>query len=152
MGSTPAPGQPPFYPGLRLPERLVLAAWQALHVNDFSRYDYNVRLGPGADPGAGYADEIRTMAVQNSQKKIDVVAYGPAGVTLVEVKERATPGSIGQLVTYAHLWEAENPTTPTPLLTIIAARVSPGVIEAARRVGITVDVVVTDFSSVTGSV
>jgi hypothetical protein len=137
---------------LRLPERLVLAAWQALHAHEFSRFDYNVHLGQGHDPGPAYSAEIRAMAVANLQKKIDVVAYGQTGVTLIEVKERAVPGAIGQLITYVHLWELEHTHTPTPLMKIIAARVSPGVIEAAQRVGIAVEIVPTDFSSVTGHV
>jgi hypothetical protein len=145
-------GEPPFYPGLRLPERIVLAAWQRIHASDYSRYEYNVRLGQGHDPGPSFTPEIRKMAVMNAQKKIDVVAYDPLGATLVEVKERATPGAIGQLITYSHLWEAENAGAPPPLLRIIAARVSPGVIEAAQRVGIVVEIVAADFSIVRGRV
>jgi hypothetical protein len=148
----PPPDQTPLYPGLRLPERLVLAAWQRIHWKDFTSFEYNVRLGRGHDPGPNYSPAIRQMAVQNAQKKIDVVAQGPNRATLIEVKERAVPGAIGQLLTYSHLWELEHPGAPTPLLKIIASRVSPGVIEAAQRVGIFVEIVTVDFSGVTGAV
>jgi hypothetical protein len=135
-----------------MPERIVLAAWLAKHAAEFSSFKYNVPLGPGADPGATYSDSIRQMAIQNSKRKVDVVAYVGIRPTLLEIKERATPSAIGQLLTYAHLWEQETEFTGTPNLKIVAARVSPGVIEAAQKAGIDVEIVLADFSSVTGRV
>lgn len=159
MTTSPDRTAPPAYPGLRLPERIVLQAWMTKHAGEFSRFDHNVALGPGHDPGPLYSDAIRQMSVQNSKRKIDVVAWSPgrptwsAGrPTLLEIKERATPAAIGQLLTYAHLWEVETGFTGRPGLLIVAARVGPGVIEAANRAGITVEIVTADFSSVSGSV
>ena len=143
---------PPAFPGLRLPERIVLEAWLAKHSAEFGRFDHNVALGPGHDPGPTFPDNIRQMSMQNSKRKVDVVAWVGERPTLIEVKERATPSAIGQLLTYAHLWEQETVYTGTPNLKIICARVSPGVIEAAQKVGISVEIVVADFSSVVGRV
>lgn len=140
------------YPGMRQPESLIWAAWLAAHPAHSQMSSYNVPVGAGVDPGAHIEHSIRQMAVKNSQRKIDVVLTHPDGHTLVEVKERAQLGSIGQLLGYAHLWQQDHPGVAVPRMMLLTARLSPGVKEVAEKHGITVAVVSADFSSITGAV
>ena len=110
------------YPGLLPREILVLRAWLKLHESEYDRFDYNVRLGTGFDPGPTFPDNIREMAKANTQKRIDAVAYKGAAVTLIEVKDRAGFSAIGQLVGYFHMWKDAHPTDPDPTLLMVCNR------------------------------
>lgn len=140
------------YPGMRVPEGLIWDAWLASHPALYPRIQYNVPVGRGSDPGAGVEPTLRQMHIRNSQRKIDVVLHHPDGHTIVEVKERAQLGSVGQLIGYQHLWQQDNPGKASPRMLLLTARLSPGVKEVAEKYGIEVGVVAADFSSITGAV
>lgn len=110
------------YPGLLPREIVVLRAWLRAHEAEYDRFDYNVRIGDGFDPGPTQSASIRQMTIQNTQKRIDAVAYKGSDVTLIEVKDRAGFSAIGQLVGYRHLWQAAHPELPAPKLLLIANR------------------------------
>lgn len=112
------------YPGLPDNEGEVLRQWLRRHEREYDRFEYNVRVGKGIDPGAAYPEDMRRMSIANSQLRIDVIAWKGTQATILEVKERATPSAIGQIVTYAHLWQVENPTLPTPRALIVARTMS----------------------------
>jgi hypothetical protein len=90
-------------------ETAVAKAYLTAHIADFDRVEFNVRLGPGDDPGITYPDYIRKMAIANSQLKADMVCYRGDVPTIVEVKDRAKPSVLGQILTYWHAMRADNP-------------------------------------------
>lgn len=138
------------YPGLLPREIVVLRAWLRLREKDFDRFDYNVRIGTGFDPGPTVSDSIRQMAIQNSQKRIDAVGYKGTDVTLIEVKDRAGFSAVGQLVGYLHMWQAAHPEQAKPRLLLVANRLQDDIPLVAAGAGIEIDLVEANFSELAG--
>lgn len=129
------------FPGLIPGEALVLRAWLRDHQSEFDRFDYNVRVGPGQDPGATFTDDMRRMAVLNSQKRIDAVGYKSTTPWIIEVKQRAQSNAIGQLVSLDALWRNDNPTGPAPVMLLVANTLAPDVPITLARYGIQLNLV-----------
>lgn len=134
------------YPGMLPREVLIWKAWLGLHASEFDRFVYNERVGSGFDPGAGYEQSMRAMAIANSQKRLDVVAWKDSQATIIECKDRAGAAAVGQLLTYAPLWAMAHPDVPRPMLRLVSNRLQPDIGLVAAYYGIAVDVVPTDFS------
>jgi len=138
------------YPGLLPREIVVLRAWLRLHEQEYDRFDYNVRIGTGFDPGPTVTESIRQMAIANSQKRIDAVAYKGNAVTLIEVKDRAGFSAVGQLVGYLHMWQAQYPISARPRLLLVANRLQDDIPLVASGAGIDIELVEADFSELGG--
>jgi hypothetical protein len=134
------------YPGLLPREVIVLRNWLKLHEGEYQSFDYNVRAGQGTDPGPAYAQDMRTMAIQNSQKRIDAVAYRGSEVTLIEVKDRATASAIGQINMYSALWQPTVAYPNPPILLLVCNRIDADVAQAAAAHGIQVNIVPSSFA------
>lgn len=127
-------------------ECLIFRNWLKSHEAEYDSFDYNSRIGTGYDPGPGWEDSIRAMAIANSQKRLDVVAWRGPQAELIEVKDRAGASALGQLLTYAPLWHTAHPDLPRASMRLVTNRLQPDIGVVARYYGIAVDVVVTDFS------
>ena len=138
------------YPGMLPREIIVFRAWLRLHESEYDRFDFNVRIGTGFDPGPSVSESIRQMAIQNSQKRIDAVAYKDTSVTLIEVKDRAGFSAVGQLVGYLHMWQAAHPSEGPPHLLLVANRLQDDIPLVAARAGIAIQLVEADFSELAG--
>lgn len=138
------------YPGLLPREIIVLRAWLRLHENEYDRFDYNVRIGTGFDPGPSVSQSIRDMAIANSQKRIDAVAYKANQVTLIEVKDRAGFSAVGQLVGYLHMWQAQYPEQPRPRLLLVANRLQDDIPLVASGANIDIELVEANYSELAG--
>lgn len=138
------------FPGLLPREILVLRAWLKLHEAEYDRFDFNVRMGSGFDPGPTFPQNIRDMAVQNTQKRVDAVGYRGEEATLIEVKDRAGYSAIGQLVGYFHLYKAANPTKPTPIMLLVANRIVDDIMPVLTGAGILLNLVEADFTPLAG--
>jgi hypothetical protein len=69
-----------------------------------SPFLYDVRVGKGLDMGAAATGfEVRT-AYALTTKRIDVVALRGSTTVIIEVKQRAGLGSIGQMIGYRQLY------------------------------------------------
>lgn len=143
MSSLPVipPSQLGSYAGLRPTEQTVLRQWLAKHEREYDRFQYNVRTGTGTDPGPDVEEAIRRGWIQSTQLRIDVVGWQGQQATLIEVKDRATPGAIGQLAVYSHHWRIDNPSLPVPKLLVIAFSAVAGVPEAMTAQGIAFEIV-----------
>lgn len=133
------------FPGLLPREVLVLKAWLRLHESGYDRFDYNVRLGDGTDPGPTWPDDLRQMAILNTQKRVDAVAYKADVPTLIEVKDRAGFSAVGQIVGYDALWRKQFPTSPAPLLLIVCNRFVGDILPVLQRNNISLVQVEVDF-------
>jgi hypothetical protein len=134
------------YPGMLPDEILVLRAWLTLHQTEYDSFDYNVRIGAGTDPGPAYSPEVRKQAVMNTQLRLDVVAYKHEFPTIIEVKRRAGPSNVGQLLTYDAVWRNDYKTLPAPKLMLLCADYSPHILPAVQNTGIDLQLVQVDFS------
>jgi hypothetical protein len=105
MGSTLLQCERQKYPGLLPRECAILRAWLQQHEGEYDRFDYNVRLGPGTDPGSTYADSVRQQAIANSQLRVDAVGWQGDIPTIIEVKENAGTSALGQILTYNVTWQ-----------------------------------------------
>lgn len=134
------------YPGLLPEEILVLRAWLALHQTEYDRFDYNMRIGQGIDPGPTYSPEVRKQAILNTQLRIDAVAYKGTQASILEVKRRATSSNIGQLLVYHSVWRQEFSNDPDPIMRLVCNSFSQHILARVRESGIQLDQVQVDFS------
>lgn len=134
------------YPGLLPEEILVLRAWLAIHQGEYDRFDYNMRIGQGIDPGAAYSPEVRKQAVMNTQLRIDAVGWRGAQPSIIEVKRRTTPSNVGQILTYDSVWRKEFPAGPAPILRLVCNTFAPHILPRVSEASIFLDVVQVDFS------
>ena len=134
------------YPGMAPREVIIFRAWLGLHQSEYDRFEYNVRVGNGIDPGAEYPAIYRQQYIENTQKRIDALAWKGEQPTIIEVKDRATGSSMSQILMYKALWPITFPNTPPPKLLLVTNRVAadmPMVLEAS---GIALEIVPADFS------
>lgn len=135
------------FPGMLPREIIVLKAWLALHETEYDSFDYNVRIGAGDDPGPDFTDDIRAMAIQNTQKRIDAVAFKGQEITIIEVKDRATASAIGQLVTYRALWLADHAGEAPPKMLLVCNRLGADMPVVLAHSGVEFAIVAADFGS-----
>jgi hypothetical protein len=151
MGFAPTPAQTLqserfAYPGMLPREIIIFRAWLKIHEREYDRFTYNERVGPGHDPGPGWPENLRVMAISNSQKRVDAVAWSGNLPTLIEVKDRAGASSIGQLLAYYPLWNMEHPQLPPAQLLLVTNRIQTGIDIPCQFHGIRLDIVSADFS------
>lgn len=139
------------YPGMAPREVIIFRQWMRLHQDEYDRFDYNVRIGNGTDPGPNYDDATRKQYIMNTQKRVDVVGWKGAQPTIIEVKDRATASSMSQLITYDTLWPITYPNTPPPKLLLVTNRVSADMPLVLARAGIRLEMVEADFGILAGS-
>ncbi len=120
------------FPGMLPAEIVVWQAWLRLHQAEYDRFEYNVRVGPGFDPGPGVDPAIRAMSILNTKKRIDAVAWQGHQPLIVEVKVRAGLSSIGQILGYRVHWRIENPHDAQPKMLLVANRLADGVQEVLQ--------------------
>lgn len=135
------------FPGMAPREIIIFKAWLALHQDEYNKFEYNVRVGNGIDPGPQYPAIYRQQYIQNTQKRIDVVAWQSVAPTIIEVKDRATASSMSQILTYAALWPLTFPQTPAPKLLLVTNRVAADMPMVLDKSGIGLAIVAADFSS-----
>jgi hypothetical protein len=133
------PSELPSYGSLFPPEQQLLRAWLKVHESEYDRFQFNVRVGPGYDPGPNYAEEIRRHAILTSQRRMDAVAYRGQEVTIIEVKRRAGFTAIGQLMGYFHHWIEEHPGEQPPKLLLVAGSLAEGTQLLADRSNVAVN-------------
>lgn len=138
----------PYFPGLPAPEAVVLQAWLDEHAREYTRFEFNVRIGSGVDPGPLLDDATRRQAILNTQRRIDVVAWKGDSPTIIEVKVRAGAAAVGQIVVYEHLWLAENRPSGGLSLLIVCNTHSPDIDGVTARYGIGIVDVPADLHTV----
>jgi hypothetical protein len=135
------------FPGMLPREILIFKNWLTQHEAEYDRFDYNFRIGAGVDPGPTWPDYVRQCAIQNTQLRIDAVAWKANAPTIIEVKDRAGASAIGQLATYEAVWIKDNPQGPAPVCILVTNRLQVNMAAVLQKSGFRCDVVLTDFSS-----
>lgn len=134
------------YPGMQVEEILTWRVWLAEHSNEFTSFDYNVRIGDGIDPGPMIAEPYRTNAINLSKLRLDAVGWQGDVPTIFEVERRARPSSVGQLLTYDAVWRNLQYSNVAPRLRIVCADLNPNIIPICRDANIQVDQVAVRFA------
>ena len=137
------------FPGLIPGESALWRVWLVEHEQDYDRFEYNVHVGEGiniaprsleADPAL--QDKIRKQFQQATQKKIDVVGFQAAAMTIFEVEERPGTRALGQLLTYRELLHTQRPPTAPTTLALVARRLGTDMRTVFERSGVKIWLVV----------
>ncbi len=89
--------------------------------NIYDRYEYDIKVGYGRDPGPDFPIYIREMAVNISRRRIDAIAFLPNAITIIEISIFAGLTQLGQLIAYPCLYKQTTPLN-LPLKTLLIAR------------------------------
>lgn len=127
-----------FYPERTDRESTIIRDWLLAHGADYDRFSFSVRVGEGQTPNPDDLPGVQRSVAFSSRKRIDVLAWRGAQPTIVEVKERVTPGVLGQLVAYRDLFLEEKPDAEDPILVAIGRYSDPDTIRVLNANGITV--------------
>lgn len=112
------PGKNRLYPHLMPQDIDTWERFLEAYGSRFERFEYDVRVGKGRPAPDDQSDAIKKMAIDLSQKRIDVVAFTADAIMCIEITSNAGLKAIGQLITYPILYaETFKPTLPVlPLL------------------------------------
>ncbi len=80
------------------------------HGKDYKRFDYDLAVGQGEDPGPEFQENLRKDFIDLTRKRIDAVGYTNNTATIFEIKPRAGTSALGQLITYQTLFKQSHPT------------------------------------------
>src|SRR5262245_8151124 len=105
-----------FYPERTDGESAVIRDFLLEHLEEFDSVDFSVRIGEGITPDPSHLPGVQRQTAFNSKKRIDVLAWRGPQPVIVEVKQRVTPASLGQILTYRNLWLEEHPDGLVPEL------------------------------------
>lgn len=138
---TPRESERRRFPAMLPREALIWRGWLQEHEREYDRFEYNVRLGEGLDPGPSFPDFVRRDAVLSTQKRVDAVGFRPGEVWIFEVKERAGLSAIGQLIGYRSLWRISHPDGNPVSMALVTNVPEPDLLPGLRDAGITLFVV-----------
>ena len=107
--------RPLLTPDLILPqftwiESRMGVAWLSENLHQFDFFGFNVRIGDVVKVPEDLLPSLARGLQESSQKRVDIVAVRPENAAIVEVKVRIPIGALGQVLGYATIFQAENPT------------------------------------------
>lgn len=126
------------YPHM-VPQEIVL--WKDFlrrHGRKFTAFRYDVKVGRGVGTVPGLEEPYQRMAIELTRKRIDVVASRGRQVYIIELKEHAGVGSIGQLLSYKALYEDQHGPGRVTGLILVARSTDQDVQRVARAMRIQV--------------
>lgn len=88
---------------------------------NYDRFDYDLPVGNGEDPGPGVPENLRKDFIDLTRKRIDAVGYRDNSVTIFEVKPRAGTQALGQLLTYFPLFIQTYPGFSSVTLAVVTS-------------------------------
>ncbi len=155
------------FPALGVAEILVWREFLKLHESEFSPlpqfwldyrqttaqqppapvdvFDYNLRIGAGQDPGAGFDDATRRQWIEKTKLRIDAVAFQGDQPFVFEVDRHAATPQVGQLLGYLAVWRASKLTPVNPAGVLVTADMNANAMHLVREAGIQLVTVSVDF-------
>lgn len=97
----------PHYPHMLMEDIEVWSRYLAQPVVPIKEVWYDVRVGMGIPVSGDASDLDRRIAAGIGKKRIDVVCKVGGGYWVVEVKPRASMLAVGQVLSYARLFQAD---------------------------------------------
>jgi len=135
-------------PGLLPQETVIFKSWWKDHYGQYDSADFNIRVGTGYDPGSKVDPAVRKSTIAVSQRRIDALLHRVDGYTIVEVKYRASPLAIGQLLCYRELWNKDNSVLANPTLLLLCYQVDVDTVYCAIKLGVNIVQVQADFTGI----
>lgn len=129
-----------WYPERTDHESVVLREFLFRHGAEYDRFSFSVRIGESVAPNPDHPESAQRSTVFSSRKKIDMLAWSGEQATIVEVKARISPASLGQILTYQQLFLEEKPDAMVPLLVVIGQQGDDDTLRALSSHGVTVHV------------
>jgi len=130
------PQPAPKFPHLLPVDAAIWAQHLATVADDYDRFEYDIRVGEGRDPGPTFADNMRKMALDLSRRRIDAIGYNTTGLDIFEVTHSAGFTALGQLVAYPILYRATYGGALPIRTNLIAGRIQTDIQPVLERLGI----------------
>lgn len=124
------------YPHLMVGDIRIWEQYLEVVDHKFDSFDYDVHVGKGVKPSEDWSEDIKTMALALSEKRIDVLAWKDNTSVIIEVKPQAALSAIGQVLCYRELYEQRYPGRVRPLLMILTDFEMPDIRWLCGRFGI----------------
>lgn len=121
-----------------------IAIWERFiekYPDYFERVQYDVPCGTGPDFDTLIDDYTGAHAEKLYKKKIDVVAFRGANISIIEVKPSAGASAVGQVRMYKHLYLADYSPPDEPELLIITDKADKDFERFAKAEGVGIFVV-----------
>jgi len=126
------------YPERTDGESAVIRAYLLEHLAEFDSITFAKRVGQGIPADPSHVPGVQANAAFSGKLKIDILAYKGQQPYLIEVKQRVTPATLGQILTYRHEFLEEFPDAPEPALVVVGREASENALPALQAHGITV--------------
>ncbi len=91
----------------------------------FDTVDYDIKVGSGVNTDSIPEKKYQTYWQQLTKKRIDVIAYKDNIITIIEVKNKASLFTLGQILGYKFLYLRSNPNIITIQTLIVCSSISP---------------------------
>ena len=122
-------------------ESIIWGRFLSKYGSNFSRFDYDLRVGQGIIPAASVPEIYRDDYIKLTQKRIDAVGYSGKVATIFEIKVRANLGAIGQLIGYRDLFLNTFPLYSVDSLHLVCSTIDPDELSVFSKTSILIDVV-----------
>lgn len=127
-----------FYPERTRLESEVIRDFLTAHGLEYDRIEFSVRVGVGQPPNPEHLPGVQRQTVFSTRKRIDLLCWQGTTPTIVEVKTRLTPASLGQIKTYRQLLLDERPDLEEPRLIAVGAMCDDDTLRALTAEGVDV--------------
>lgn len=130
-----------LYPHLLPKDIEVWERWLDKHRQEYTHFDYDLRVGEGRDPGLDFDPKIRKMALDLSQRRIDAVGYQPNRIKIIEITTAIGHRAIGQYHVYPTLYIRKfQPSLPVDCL-IVGNFIEPDIVPVLIERGIKYEII-----------
>jgi len=127
---------PARYPHMKADEQAIWERFERRLPWRAERIEYDLRLGEGVELPPDTPEWVRKMAWSLSTKRVDVMVETPAEFVIVEVKDRAGLGAIGQLLGYLSLFTRQYRPRKRVRLALVCESLAPDVAPVLVEYGI----------------
>lgn len=115
-----------YYPHMKPNDIRIWEKYVRANPGQFISCDYDIPVGPTPDWLDDQADAVGMKQGILYRKKIDVVAYAPDYIALIEVKPRAGSSALGQILGYVLMYKDDFKPTSRIVPMVVTDRCSNG--------------------------
>lgn len=119
-------------------ESEVMRAFLLEHIDEFDRFTFNKRVGTGVTPDPSHLPAVQQNTAFSTKLRVDILAWKGTQPFIIEVKQRVTPATLGQVLTYRHFIVEEFPDAPDPALVVVGREGVEDAITVLQTHGVTV--------------
>ena len=105
---------PRHFPHLLPEDRELWEDFLELPANVYENYPYEVKVRNRREPGPGFHDHIRAIALKIARSRIDASGVTGTTPTIIAISTTAGLTQLGQLMAYPCLYKIQIPESPEP--------------------------------------